>query len=426
MKETDVLERVFKPRRLVEAWRQVKRNAGAAGIDRMTVKEFERRKGELMRTIWMKLKSGQYRFKPARGVLIPKGGSSTKFRKLGIPTVVMDRIVAQSINSVFEEIFDLDFTESNFGFRRGKSQHQAIRYVQEGVVEGYTWCASIDLKSFFDEIPHELILKIIRRKIADERLVTLVARAIKAGVVVDEKLEKSTKGTPQGSPLSPMLSNIVLNEMDHELERRGLKYARWADDFVILLKSRRAAERAMKNITWYLEDVLGLPVNQEKSVIARMQEVSFLGFRIYPNKIQVSRESLEKFKRRVRELTHRNNPLPMYQAIRELNVYLRGWGGYFRIQEFKQIFGNTDRWIRCRLRSMQLAKWKKPRKFQRVMISRGFAATHAGKTWVAMRRWQSVYRKEVRMVMGLEWFREMGLVFLDDFTLALTSKTGTL
>lgn len=424
MKETDVLERVYEPRRLAEAWRQVKRNAGAAGIDRMSVKGFEKRKVDLMRCIYRKLKSGEYRFKPARRVLISKEGS-TKMRKLGIP-VVMDRITAQSMNTVFEEIFDPEFTESNFGFRKGKSQHLAIRYVRDRVVEGYTWCASIDLKSFFDEIPHDLILKLIRRKIADERVVTLVARALKAGVVVDGKLEKTTKGCPQGSPLSPMLSNIVLNEMDHELERRGLKYARWADDFVILLKSKRAAERAMENITRYLEEVLGLPVNREKSVVARVQEVTFLGFQLYRHRIQVSKESLEKFKRRVRELTRRNNPLSMYQAIRELNVYLRGWAGYFRVQEFKQIFGNTDRWIRNRLRSMQLAKWKKPRKFQRVMISRGFSAKEAYRTWVAMKKWQSVYRKEVLFVMSLEWFRDMGLVFLNDFTLAPTSKTGML
>jgi len=256
--------------------------------------------------------------------------------------------------------------------------------------------------------------------------VTLVARALKAGVVVDGKLEKSEKGTPQGSPLSPMLSNIVLNEMDQELERRGLKYARWADDFVILLKSRRAAERAMESITRYLEEVLGLPVNREKSMVARVQGVTFLGFRIYRNRIQVSKESLEKFKRRVKELTRRNNPLSMYQAIWELNVYLKGWAGYFRIQEFKQIFGNTDQWIRNRLRSMQLAKWKKPRKFQRFMISRGCPVAEAHRTWIAMKKWQSVHRKEVLFVMSLEWFREMRLVSLNDFTLAPTSKTGML
>jgi RNA-directed DNA polymerase len=421
LKQKDVLEKVWEPKRLNTAWRQVKKNAGAAGIDLMTVKEFERRKQELMRIILIKLKTEKYRFKPARRVLIPKEGS-TKKRKLGIP-VVIDRIIAQSIHTVFEEIFDPDFTENNFGFRRGKSQHQAIEHVRDRVVEGYSWCASIDLKSFFDEIPHDLILKLIRRKVSDEGLVTLVARELKAGVVVDGRLEKTIKGCPQGSPLSPMLSNIVLNEMDHELERRGLKYARWADDFVILLKSKRSAQRAMESITGYLEASLGLPVNWEKSEVAKMHEVSFLGFRIYKRRIQVSKESLDKFKMRVRELTHRNNPLSMYQAVRDLNKYLRGLVGYFRIQEFKLLFGNMDRWTRNRLRSMQLKKWKKPNKFQRIMISRGFPAVEAHKTWVAMKKWQSVHRKEVRMVIGLEWFRIMGLVFLDDFTLSPTGMT---
>ena len=225
MKYENVLERVYEPGRLLLAWQLVKENAGAAGIDEMSVQEFERRKTELLRIIYRKLKAGTYRFKPARRVLIPKEDSS-KMRKLGIP-VVMDRIVAASIYLVFEEIFDPDFTESNFGFRRRRSQHQAIKYVQEIVVEGYDWCASIDLKSFFDEIPHNLVLKLIRRKISDERLVTLIARALKAGVIVDGKFEKTTKGVSQGSPLSPILSNIVLNELDHELERGGLRYCRW-------------------------------------------------------------------------------------------------------------------------------------------------------------------------------------------------------
>jgi RNA-directed DNA polymerase len=231
-KHENVLERVYEPRRLLEAWQQVKTNAGAAGIDRMSVKDFEERKGELLPMIRNKLMKGTYRFKPARRVEIPKEGSS-KTRRLGIP-VVIDRIVSTSIQRVFEQIFEQDFTSSNYGFRRGRSQHQAIAYVKKKVEEGYIWCASIDLKGFFDEIPHDLILKLIRRKIADERIVTLVARAVKAGVVVKGVFKKTTKGCPQGSPLSPMLSNIVLNEMDQELERRGLTYCRWADDSVIL------------------------------------------------------------------------------------------------------------------------------------------------------------------------------------------------
>jgi len=414
VKYKEVLEKVWEPRRLLAAWRQIKRNAGAAGIDQMTVGEFERREDELLQLIQEKLKAETYRFKPARRALIPKEGTSKK-RKLGIP-VVMDRIVSQSINLVFTEIFDPDFTESNFGYRRGKSQHQAIKHVQDIVREGSEWCVSIDLKSFFDEIPHELVLKLIRRKIADERLVTLIARALKAGIVVNGKYEKTTKGCPQGSPLSPMLSNIVLNELHHELERRGHRYVRWADDFLILLKSGRAAKRVMTAIVGYLERDLGLPVNVDKSEVAEIKDITFLGFRIFLGKIRVSKRARRKFKDKVRELTRRNNPLSMYQIIQELNGYLRGWVAYYRIQEFQMLFRDLDGWIRSRLRSVQLKKWKNPRKFQRIMIKSGFKSQEAHRVWIKMNRWKSVSRKEVRFVLDLEWFRKQRLIFLHDFT----------
>ena len=416
MKHENVLEMVYEPGRLYQAWQQVRQNAGAAGIDKMTVEEFESRAEELLEVLHAKLKAGIYRFKPVRRVFIPKEGSS-KMRKLGIPAV-MDRVVSQSINSVFEGIFDPDFTDSNFGFRKGKSQHQAIRHVQDIVTEGREWCASIDLKAFFDEIPHNLILKLIRRKIVDERLVTLIARALKAGVIVDGKFEKTAKGCPQGSPVSPMISNIVLNELDHELERRGLRYCRWADDFVILLKSERAANRVMTGAIRYLENDLNLPVNKEKSIVAEVKKVTFLGFQILRGKIRVSNKARVKFKKRVRELTRRNNPLSMYQIIQELNSYLRGWLSYFRIQEFRMLFRDLDAWIRSRLRSMQLKKWKKPRKFQRIMVRLGFNPAKAHRVWIKMNKWQSVSRKEVRFVMNLEWFRRQGLLFLHDFTMA--------
>ena len=416
MKYRNVLEEIYKPGRLLEAWQRVKKNAGAAGVDEMSVRDFEQRAEELLRLIHEKLKAHTYRFKPARRVEIPKEDSS-KLRKLGIP-VVMDRIVAVSTYLVFEKIFAPDFTGSNFGFLRGKSQHQAIRHVQKIVGDGYRWCASIDLKSFFDEIPHNLILKLIRRKIVDERLVTLIARALKAGVMVDGKYEKTTKGVPQGSPLSPILSNIVLNELDHELERRGLKYCRWADDFVILLRSERAAKRVKERITGYLEDELGLLVNEEKSEVTEVKNVTFLGFQILRGKIRVSEKAREKFKKKVRRLTRRNNPFSMYQVTQELSGYLQGWAGYFRIQEFKNLFRDLDAWIRSRLRSVQLKKWKKPKKFQRIMIKAGYEPWKAHRTWIRMNRWQSVMRREVRFVMNLEWFKQQGLVFLHNFTQA--------
>ena len=228
MKIERVMERVYDRGRLYRAWEAVKRNDGAAGIDHMTVEAFASRAEQYLGLIHDKLRAGTYRFKPVRRAEIPKPGS-TQTRKLGIP-VVMDRIVGHSLHTVLEELYDGDFTASNFGFRRGKSQHQAIEHMRQAVVAGYEWCASIDLRGFFDEIPHGLILRLIRRKIRDERVVTLIARALKAGVKVDGRVEKTTKGCPQGAPVSPTLSNIVLNELDQALERRGHRYCRWADD----------------------------------------------------------------------------------------------------------------------------------------------------------------------------------------------------
>ena len=418
MKVTAVLAKVYEPGRLQAAWQQVKRNAGAAGIDRVTVAEFAQREETLLELIHDKLKSGNYRFKPAKRVEIPKEGTS-ETRKLGIP-VVMDRIVGVSMYYVLAALFDAHFTESNFGFRRGRSQHQAIRHLQRLVKEGREWAVAIDLKSFFDEIPHGLILKLIRRKVADEAFVTMIARLLKAGVIVEGKLEKTTKGCPQGSPLSPMLSNIVLNELDHKLEERNLGYARWADDFVIVVRSERAAQRVMAGTIHYLEQELGLMVNQDKSRVAPIKEITFVGFQILRGKIRVSNKARKRFKDRVRELTRRNNPLSMYQVIQELNNYLRGWVGYFGIQEFKYLFRDLDAWIRSRLRSTQLKKWKKPRKFQRIMIKAGFAPKEAHRVWIKMNRWQSVMRRPVRFVMNLKWFRERGLIFLHDSTSAFS------
>lgn len=416
VKYENVIEEICSAERLDAAWRQVQRNAGAGGIDRMTIADFASREDELLQLIKQRLEEGHYRFKPARRVLIPKEGSD-KMRKLGIPTI-MDRVVAQSMNLVLTEIFDPDFTASNFGFRQGQSQHKAIDHVRRHVAAGYEWCVAIDLQSFFDEIPHGLILRLIRRKIADEKLITLLARALKAGVVVEGLFEKTDKGCPQGSPLSPLISNIVLNEWDQELERRGLRYARWADDSVILVKTERSAHRVMGGVSRYLEETLGLKVNREKSEVAPMKSVTFLGFQILRGKIRVSNKSREKFKERIRRLTKRNNPLSMCRVINELNLYLRGWCGYFRIQEFHNIFRDLDAWIRSRLRSVQLKKWKNPRKFQRLMRQAGMPAEEARQTWIAMNKWQSVERRQVRFVLDLDWFREQGLFFLHDFTLA--------
>lgn len=409
-----VLERVYEGGRLRRAWEQIRRNAGAAGIDGMTIQQFESRQQELLSLAREKLESGTYRFKPVRRRLIRKEGSR-KQRKLGIPTV-LDRVVGQAMHLTLVEIFDGSFSRSNFGFRVGKSQQAAIRHVKVAVEEEYTWCASIDLKDFFDEIPHGLMLKLLRRRIRDERFITMVARALKAGVVVDGVRQKTTKGCPQGSPLSPTLSNIVLNELDQELERRGHRFCRWADDFVILKRSEKAARRVLESITRYLEEELQLVVNREKSYVARIRRVEFLGYQITGGKIGVSRRAQQKFKRQVRQLTKRNNPLSMRQIIRQLNQYVEGWVNYYRIQEFGRVFEKLDRYIRNRLRSMQLKKWKKPKKLQRMLRRAGFTPSIARQTWVKMNRWRSVFRREVLILCDLAWFRRQGLIFLDDYT----------
>jgi RNA-directed DNA polymerase len=418
MKATQQLVKVYESERLYQAWQQVRKNAGAAGIDQMTIEEFAQREVQLLVLIHDKLKSGRYRFQPVRRVLIPKPGSDKK-RKLGIP-VVMDRIVGVSMHSVLEPLLDPDFSDSNYGFRKGRNQHQAIRHVQRMVREGKDWAVAIDLKAYFDEIPHGLILQLIRRKIADEQFVTLLARLLKAGVSINGQIEKSDKGCPQGSPLSPILSNIVLNELDHTLEARNLQYCRWADDFVILLRSERAAHRVMDHTIAYLEDQLRLPVNRDKSRVAPIKDITFLGFQILRGKLRISTSAQKRFKDRIRDLTKRNNPLSMVQLIQQLNRYLQGWVGYFGVQEFKYLFRDLDAWIRSRLRSVQLKKWKKPRKFQRIMIKAGFNPYNAHRIWIKMDRWQSVMRRPVRYVMNLEWFRQRGLVFLNDHTIAFS------
>ncbi len=300
IKQERVMERICEPCRLHEAWQQVKQNAASTGIDKVTVEKFESRKPEFIEIISKKLRTGRYHFNPARRVLITKE-ETARLMKLEIP-MVMDRVVSQSESLVFEEIFDPCFTEFNFGFRRGRSQSMAIQHVQEMVREGYKWCPFIKLESFFDEVPHELILKLIRGKIADEQLLTLTSRALKARVTVKGRAEKREKGCPQGAPLSPMLSNIVLNELDQELERLGVRYCRWADDIVILLKTEIAAGRVLKRVTSYLKEHLNLPVNEKKSGVKNIEYVTFLGFRILDGKIRVSEKDRRKFKSKMREL----------------------------------------------------------------------------------------------------------------------------
>ena len=409
-KYKEVLKRVYNRERLNRAWQQVKKNAGAAGIDKMTVGKFEENAERNLATAARKLKAGKYQFKPLKEVLIPKEGGT---RKLGIP-VVMDRVVSQSMNMVMMEIYEPEFKNSSYGYRPGKSQHEAIGKMKEHIKEGREWVVEVDLKNFFDEIPHPLILKRVREKVEDDQMITLIARAIKSGRIKEGRYEKSQKGVPQGSPISPILSNIVLHELDQELENRGHRHCRWADDFLIYMRSERAGKRVKESITKYLRK-MGLEVNEDKSGVTRAEEAKFLGFQIQNGQIRISPKAKKKFKRNIREMTKRNNPLSMKKIVEDLNVYLKGWVGYFTVEETQTTMGNLDGWIRRRLRSMQLKKWKKPKKFQAKMRKAGYSVYYSEKTWLKMDVWRSSRNPKVHRVLPVKWFRKLKLVFLDDY-----------
>jgi len=343
----DLLDAVLARDNLARAWKRVKSNKGAPGIDGVTIDDWPAHAREHWPAQREQIEAGRYKPQAVRRVEIPKpdGGQ----RLLGIPTVT-DRVVQQAIAQVLTPIFDPTFSDSSFGFRPGRNAHQAIRQVQAYVKDGYRIAVDIDLAKFFDTVNHDLLMSLLGRSIADKRLLGLIGRYLRAGVLVGEHIEPSEVGTPQGGPLSPLLANILLHQLDQELERRGHRFARYADDLVILVKSERAAERVMRSITHYLETVLKLKVNSAKSRAAPMSECSFLGFTIKGKKIRWTDKVLAAFKHRVRELTGRSWGVSMEHRLHKLRQYVRGWTAYFGISQYYRPVPELDDWIRRRIR----------------------------------------------------------------------------
>ncbi|HOI68014.1 MAG TPA: group II intron reverse transcriptase/maturase, partial [Thiomonas arsenitoxydans] len=343
----ELLAAVLSSDNLRSAWKRVKANQGAPGIDGIAIEDFPAH----LRAHWedtrRQLETGRYRPQAVRRVEIPKDDGGK--RLLGIPTV-MDRVIQQAIAQVLTPIFEPDFSASSFGFRPGRNAHQAIKQVQASVKDGYAIAVDIDLAKFFDTVNHDVLMKIIGRTIRDKALLALIGRYLRAGVLVGEHIEPSAIGTPQGGPLSPLLANILLNELDHELERRGHRFARYADDMVILVKSQRAGERVMKSLTRYLEGRLKLKLNPAKSKVAMMSECGFLGFTINRGKIRWLDKKLVSFKHRVKELTGRSWGVSMAYRLHKLGQYVRGWLGYFGISEYYRPIPELDEWLRRRIR----------------------------------------------------------------------------
>ena len=353
-----LMEEVCERENLEDAWYQVRSNKGSPGVDGRTIDETRDYLREHWPTIREQLLNGTYRPQPVRRVEIakPDGG----VRKLGIPTV-LDRLIQQAILQVLQGRWDPTFSEHSYGFRPGRSAHQAVAQAQSYVAEGYEWVVDIDLEKFFDRVNHDILMDRVARRISDKRLLRLIRAYLNAGVMEDGLVGPTDEGVPQGGPLSPLLSNLVLDEFDRELTRRGLRFCRYADDCNIYVGSRRSGERVMASVCRFLTTRLQLKVNESKSAVARSGERKFLGFTI-SNDVEPTRQiavkALQKFKERIRELTCRTLGVSLPQLIPPLARYLIGWRGYFGFCQTPIVLHNLDAWIRRRLRMYIWRQWK--------------------------------------------------------------------
>ena len=355
-----LLEVILSPDNLNKAYKAVMRNKGCGGIDKMSCEQLlpwlKANKDELIRS----LLDGTYRPNPVRRVEIPKEGG--KKRLLGIPTVV-DRMVQQAINQVLTIIYEPQFSKRSFGFRPRRGCLDALREVQKIVDEGYKYVVDLDLERFFDTVSHSKLIEILSRTIKDGRVVSLIHKYLRSGVIDKGLWHASEEGTPQGGPLSPLLSNIMLNELDKELERRGLPFVRYADDSMIFCKSKRAAMRVKASITRFIENVLYLKVNKEKTVVSYVRGVKYLGSSFYVMKgkcqLMVHPKSKAKMKARLKELTSRSNGWGYAKRKQKLKEYIRGWVGYYHLANMKRLLLETDEWLRRRIRMCIWKAWKK-------------------------------------------------------------------
>jgi RNA-directed DNA polymerase len=364
-----MMERILSSANVKRAWARVKSNGGAPGIDGVTVEDFPAQTREHWAEIRRAILEGRYQPLPVKRCFIPKASGGK--RPLGIPCV-LDRVIQQAVAQILEPIFDPEFSASSFGFRPGRNAHQALRQTQTFTKAGFDTLVEVDLKSFFDEVNHHRLMNRVSRKVTDKRVLRVIGAYLKAGVWVDGVVEQTTKGVPQGGPLSPLLSNILLHDLDRELERRGHRFARYADDFVICVKSSRAGQRVAESITRFCEKVLKLKVNREKSKVGKSSKCSFLGFTFFSkNKLRWKDAAVEDLKREVRRLTARSWGISIEQRIARLNRYLTGWMNYFGISEYYSPVPELDEWIRRRIRACLWKQWQNSRNRVRTLMQLG-------------------------------------------------------
>jgi len=353
-----LMEAVVEPRNMRQARKRVSANQGSAGVDGMTVDELPAYLQQHWPAIRAQLLEGSYTPQPIKRVEIPKPDGG--MRQLGVPAVV-DRLIQQALLQVLEPLYDPSFSPSSYGFRPGRSAHQALKAAREHVASGKGWVVDLDLEKFFDRVNHDVLMNRLARRIGDKRVLKLIRRYLQAGVMLNGVVVERFEGTPQGGPLSPLLANILLDEFDWELQRRGHAFCRYADDCNVYVRSRRAGERVMASLTRFLEAKLKLRVNREKSAVARPRERKFLGMRVVgveKARICLAPQSLLRLKATIRRITKRNRGVSLSQLIRELNQSTMGWVNYFALAEVKSACRELDRWIRRRLRCFVWKQWK--------------------------------------------------------------------
>src|SRR5579862_918604 len=407
-----LMEEVCERENLKEALRQVKANKGSAGVDGITVNQLTDYLKQHWPVIREQLLNGTYEPKPVRRVEIPKPDGGV--RKLGIPTVP-DRFIQKAVMQVMQRRWDRTFSDHSYGFRPGRSAHQAVAQAQQYIAEGYDWCVDLDLEKFFDRVNHDKLMGQIAKRVEDKRLLKLIRAFLNAGVMENGLVSPSVEGTPQGGPLSPLLSNLVLDELDRELERRGHRYLRYADDCNIYVRSQRAGQRVMESITWFITQKLKLKVNEAKSAVALPQERRFLGFSFTTGpdiKRMIAPKSLERFKQRIRETTRRAKGVSIKTTMEELATYMRGWRGYFGFCETPEVLIALTRWVRLRLRAALWRQWKTPRRRRTALIALGVSGELRNTAGSGRGPWHIARSKALSVGLSNAQFKSLGLLSL--------------
>ena len=395
---------------LFAALKRVKANGGAPGIDGMTVEELSPYLKEHWREIRVSLDAGTYQPLPVRRAEIPKPGGGV--RLLGIPTVV-DRLIQQAIAQVMTPLFEPIFSGHSYGFRSGRRAQDAVQAAQGYIRQGYTWVVDVDVEKFFDRVQHDKLMARVARVVKDRRVLTLIRKYLESGVMVNGRVLETGEGTPQGGPLSPLLANILLDDLDKELEQRGLRFARYADDCNIYVKSRRAGQRVMNSLRRFLAKRLGLKINEHKSAVDRPWNRTFLGFSFYERegdiRVRVTKEALDRCQNRLRQLTRRTREGKLEDIIQDINTYTMGWIGYFQLADTSTGFVRIDKWLRRRLRQLVWKRWKRGKTRYRELVALGVPRERAALGAVGTSPWRMAASPTVQEGLSNAYWREQGL-----------------